>query len=59
MVYPHVHPLPPGKIYGSNLNLLLARLSELGIPETGGEHAGDDHRLWPKPWSGCWAAATR
>lgn len=42
MVYPHVHPLPPGKIYGSNLNLLLARLSELGIPETGGEHAGDD-----------------
>ena len=42
VVYPHVHPLPPGKIYGSNLNLLLARLSELGIPETGGEHAGDD-----------------
>ena len=42
VVYPHVHPLPPGKIYGSNLNLLLARLSELGIPEAGGEHAGDD-----------------
>ena len=33
-------PLPPGKIYGSNQVLLLARLAELGIPAVG-RHAAD------------------
>lgn len=33
-------PLPPGKIYGSNQALLLARLAELGIPAEG-RHAAD------------------
>lgn len=39
---PHIRPLPPGKIYGSNLALLTARLGELGIPANGGEQADDD-----------------
>ena len=34
VVAPSVHPLPPGKIYASNGDLLLARLAELGIRDT-------------------------
>lgn len=33
VVPPETHPLPPGKIYGSNQDLLTARLRELGIGE--------------------------
>lgn len=42
VVPPSRHPLPPGKIYASNGELLLARLAELGIRETGCELAPDD-----------------
>ena len=42
VVQPHVRPLPPGKIYGSNLHLILARLRELGFQSLAGEQAGDD-----------------
>lgn len=42
VVAPGATPLPPGKIYGSNLALLLARLAELGIPEPAAEQVGDD-----------------
>lgn len=42
VVAPGATPLPPGKIYGSNLALLLARLAELGIPEPVAEQVGDD-----------------
>lgn len=42
VVEPNVHPLPPGKIYSSNLTQLTARLKELGMPEAGGEQVGDD-----------------
>ncbi|MCI8477026.1 MAG: molybdopterin molybdotransferase MoeA [Oscillospiraceae bacterium] len=34
VVPPETHPLPPGKIYGANGPLLLARLAELGILQT-------------------------
>lgn len=39
---PQARPLPPGKIYGSNGHLLLARLQELGIPTVHCRHAIDD-----------------
>ena len=42
VVAPGTAPLPPGKIYGSNLSLLLARLTELGIPKPAAEQVGDD-----------------
>ena len=42
VVAPGAAPLPPGKIYGSNLALLLARLAELGIPAVSGQQIGDD-----------------
>ena len=44
VVEPGVRPLPPGKIYGANLPLLLARLRELGVENVSGELAGDDPR---------------
>ena len=40
VVCPHVRPLPPGKIYGANAQLLTARLEELGIPAPGWEQVG-------------------
>lgn len=42
VVEPGVSPLPPGKIYGSNLHLILARLRELGFQRLAGEQAADD-----------------
>lgn len=33
VVPPETHPLPAGKIYGSNQDLIAARLKELGIPD--------------------------
>lgn len=39
---PQARPLPPGKIYGSNGHLLLARLQELGISTVQCCHAADD-----------------
>ena len=42
VVEPGVRPLPPGKIYGANLPLLLARLRELGVENVTGQLAGDD-----------------
>ena len=44
VVSPHTHPLPPGKIYASNGDLLLARLAELGITRTGYTLLPDDPR---------------
>ncbi len=35
------YPLPPGKIYNSNLRLLLSRLQELGVWNIVGEQVGD------------------
>ena len=40
VVAPGTHPLPPGKIFASNGDLLLARLAELGITRT-------DYKLLP------------
>ncbi|MCC8123248.1 MAG: molybdopterin molybdotransferase MoeA [Oscillospiraceae bacterium] len=37
--------LPPGKIYGSNANLIAARLCELGFADVRIEHAGDNAEL--------------
>ena len=46
LVYPSVHPLPPGKIYDSNRTFLTHRLRELGIQaEPGCEHFMDDPAL--------------
>lgn len=42
IVSSHVHPLPPGKIYGSNLEFITARLRELGIADVSGEQLPDD-----------------
>ncbi|NCE64829.1 molybdopterin molybdenumtransferase MoeA [Pseudoflavonifractor sp. 524-17] len=42
VVSPDVHPLPPGKIYGSNQVLLSARLEELGMVGENAPLAGDD-----------------
>ena len=45
LVYPG-SPLPPGKIYDSNLTFLTRRLDELGIPQVaGGQHFQDDPEL--------------
>ena len=39
-------PLPPGKIYDSNLTYLSRRLDELGVPRaSGGQHFQDDPEL--------------
>lgn len=45
LVSPDTRPLPPGKIYGSNLALLLARLGELGLETVSGGQVGDDPAL--------------
>lgn len=58
VVSPDVHPLPAGKIYGSNQDLLTARLHELGLPDAEGALIGDDPqavahemaRLLSGPW---------
>lgn len=58
VVSPDVHPLPAGKIYGSNQDLLTARLHELGLPDAEGALIGDDSqavahemaRLLSGPW---------
>lgn len=42
IVTSQVHPLPPGKIYGSNLELITARLSEMGITQVEGAQLPDD-----------------
>ncbi len=42
VVAPEIHPLPAGKIYGSNAHLIWARLKELGISEVHYEQIGDD-----------------
>lgn len=42
VVAPGTHPLPPGKIYASNGDLLLARLAELGIGHTSYALVPDD-----------------
>ena len=39
-----LHPLPAGKIYGSNQELLTARLRELGVSDVKGLLIGDDPR---------------
>lgn len=44
VVSPDLHPLPAGKIYGSNQELLTARLRELGISDVKGLLIGDDPR---------------
>ena len=45
VVAPSVRPLPPGKIYGANLPLLLARLRELGFSDVSGELVGDEPQM--------------
>lgn len=44
VVSPDLHPLPAGKIYGSNQELLTARLRELGVSDVRGLLIGDDPR---------------
>ena len=44
VVSPDLHPLPAGKIYGSNQELLTARLRELGVSDVKGLLIGDDPR---------------
>lgn len=44
VVSPDLHPLPAGKIYGSNQELLTARLRELGVTDVEGLLIGDDPR---------------
>ena len=44
VVSPSTHPLPPGKIYASNGDLLLARLAELGITHTACQLLPDNPR---------------
>ena len=38
------YPLPPGKIYNSNLQLILSRLQELGIWSMVGKQVGDSSK---------------
>ena len=45
LVAPGTRPLPPGKIYSSNLALLLARLGELGMEAVSGGQVGDEPAL--------------
>lgn len=46
LVYPHVSPLPAGKIYDSNRTFVTQRLWELGIRgDTGADHFMDDPNL--------------
>ena len=42
VVPPECHPLPAGKIYGSNAHLIWARLKDLGLGEVHFEQIGDD-----------------
>lgn len=42
VISPGIRPLPPGKIYGANLPLLLARLKEMGVSDCSGELVEDD-----------------
>ena len=44
VVSPDLHPLPAGKIYGSNQELLTARLRDLGVSDVKGLLIGDDPR---------------
>lgn len=44
VVSPDLHPLPAGKIYGSNQELLTARLRELEVSDVRGLLIGDDPR---------------
>lgn len=44
VVSPDLHPLPAGNIYGSNQELLTARLRELGVSDVKGLLIGDDPR---------------
>ncbi|WP_195279284.1 gephyrin-like molybdotransferase Glp [Clostridium sp. J1101437_171009_A5] len=44
VVSPDLHPLPAGKIYGSNQELLTARLRELGVSDVKGLLIGDNPR---------------